>query len=1299
MQIMIFSTMRKMNSAIIICIVFLLFNINTMLINSSEQLYIDNIQITKQKNYPPDLLSGFDEFEIFPNDELRLTNIGDIDGDSLVDLIGSNNSHRLKIEWIPNINDFEKIPYDTLPGVQIGGSMIFEDLNGDSILDIYDSINQSLYNWKDNKLELILNNSGIEYSAEDCGDFDADGDLDIISSSGRSGFFVYRNMGNGTFTKTSMNGLIKYSGPPDIPHKSYCGEFQDINNDGWMDICSGAGDSLGWTPGPDFFWINDGDENWKNFSRGSPTYEIGREIKMSDLDNDGDKDCVMIFEDNNTLILENQYPNDWIIHNLNEKNDIDENYQDYHIQIGDLNNDGDEDIIQSFYNVKYNINEEIIGIDSIIGIYWNMGNMNFTFERSSPFNLVYPRLFPLADINLDGSLDIIISPEGHYWESLNPIVLFNNIADTEDLFIYELPKGDTLRSGTYSKIMWGSNKMNDQLNESNRFNLSISYFNISGRYQPLLRNISKWWTYWIVPDYPTNNAFIKIEGNSTEAYYGPITIYSKENQKYPVECEFDIEHNYFTSGRDIGMDLKSSNVVEDNSLIKIEIEHTKGNIGLGDYRINNSVERRIECTIPEYLHYIDARIKVTLSNATDTIEWLQDEQFNILTPYTFLERIEVVCNDSIGKGASSLFEIRPISTNGQYLTDNSEIHIQYSKQDLSLIEKAKGIYSIKGMELGYFEIKINVNCWGVSRSTVFNINIIKSLNRTIIHVNRDIVHTGEFVSINIDITDLDGDEVEITTDEIEWILIGDNEIISQNVSHINFIPLSPGIVNITCKVNFGIFTKITYQEIQVLSSLLRIDIINMSSPICTKIQNNIEIQVLNWNNKSLRDFNTSWIITGPAIINESSDIDMTFFPTSEHEIEINIIVYFLNETINKTINIFPFSPLEEIHIIYSSYFIELDSLLIVNFSLYNNINEKYHRDINLSFIFNEYILDVYNNNKSIFINGKNLGSSSIKIIAHTEKSKIIEEIFIEVYDPIKQIQLNHPMKIIQNIPTNINITFIGKTGNEIKPFDILLETNSGSIYKIINNNMIIVDKLGYVTITIEAIQYNSTITRKFLIEVIPKIDEINVVSIPKIIRRDTMYDIIFEAKLDNGEITNNFSLMSLRNDNYSIIFNNEQNQLIAYSTGIYTIELFGNYYYEELTFSVKIEVHEQPYLVSIVLYENTFKNNSILEVNAYDQYGFNITNLCVINWIGKITLLSMYKVILDDNECDVYVMLNGTKLHEKFILNKKNRNQITTYEIISLSFLLLITILSTYAITRRYRKRKPWLKNGALVEE
>jgi len=219
-------------------------------------------------------------------------------------------------------------------------------------------------------------------------DFDQDGDIDllIVSEDDRMNEY-YLNDGKGYFEDHSHRLPVK--------GKSNAAYAADLNQDDFPDLIIG-------NAGINFCLINDQKGGWINSPNRIPSsIKTTQDIELGDVDGDGDLDILCGNEDDNEI---------WINDGKGYfKEDTKQRitllagaWETREIDLGDIDGDGDLDILMSNVNFKGNK-------DAQNRLFLNDGNGKFTDVTSThlPLEKMHSADGDFTDIDADGDLDIV----------------------------------------------------------------------------------------------------------------------------------------------------------------------------------------------------------------------------------------------------------------------------------------------------------------------------------------------------------------------------------------------------------------------------------------------------------------------------------------------------------------------------------------------------------------------------------------------------------------------------------------------------------------------------------------------------------------------------------------------------------------------------------------------------------------------------------------------------------------------------------------------------------------------------
>jgi len=232
--------------------------------------------------------------------------------------------------------------------------------------------------------------TGVYYSSVAWGDYDNDGDLDILLTgfSGTTAISkVYRNNGNNTFSEQSgisLTGIYSSSVA-----------WGDYDNDGDLDILLTG---FSGTTAISKVYRNNGNNTFSEQSGISLTGIYSSSVAWGDYDNDGDLD-ILLTGFSGTTAISKVYRNNGN-NTFSEQNEISlTGVSNTSVAWGDYDNDGDLDILLTGYT----------GASAISKVYRNNGNNTFCEQNEISFQKLYRSSVAWGDYDNDGDLDILVT--------------------------------------------------------------------------------------------------------------------------------------------------------------------------------------------------------------------------------------------------------------------------------------------------------------------------------------------------------------------------------------------------------------------------------------------------------------------------------------------------------------------------------------------------------------------------------------------------------------------------------------------------------------------------------------------------------------------------------------------------------------------------------------------------------------------------------------------------------------------------------------------------------------------------
>ncbi len=306
----------------------------------------------------------------------------DINGDTLIDLIGASQSSNTVSYYINNGDHTftQTIIDNALTGATYADAY---DLDGDGDLD-FTAVGSGDLVWYENDGSFVFTKHLITTLTNPtfvrAYDVDSDGDGDIgVAIYGENSITAFLNDGNGGFTRMNIISI-------NTPKIFHGGDF-DGTGDGNVLISSFDGNEIAWYAFNGLF-----------FSRGGTidsNFHGAFGIEGGDIDNDGDDDVIgAAYNDNEIAWFENTNGDGSSF----TKHSIDANFVGAsYVHWLDIDSDGDKDIVASAYGNGTSGSE--------VAIYYNDGNQNFT-KTTIDNTENGAACISVQDFDDDGSFDI-----------------------------------------------------------------------------------------------------------------------------------------------------------------------------------------------------------------------------------------------------------------------------------------------------------------------------------------------------------------------------------------------------------------------------------------------------------------------------------------------------------------------------------------------------------------------------------------------------------------------------------------------------------------------------------------------------------------------------------------------------------------------------------------------------------------------------------------------------------------------------------------------------------------------------
>ncbi len=276
-----------------------------------------------------------------------------------------------------------------------------------------------------------INLTGVRYSSVAWGDYDNDGDLDILltgNTLGSSKFSkIYKNNGNNSFTEQTginLTGVEKSSVA-----------WGDYDNDGDLDILLTGYSYLGPVSK---IYKNNGNNSFNEQTSISLVGVMYSSVAWGDYDNDGDLDILLTGHSTTGFVVSKIYKNNGN-NSFTEQTGINlTGVKEGSVAWGDYDNDGDLDILLM----------GVSGLVSVSKIYKNNGSNSFSEQTGISLVGVQNGSVAWGDYDNDGDLDILLAGNTG---TANVSKIYKNNGNKS----FAEQTGISLISGNYSSAAWG----------------------------------------------------------------------------------------------------------------------------------------------------------------------------------------------------------------------------------------------------------------------------------------------------------------------------------------------------------------------------------------------------------------------------------------------------------------------------------------------------------------------------------------------------------------------------------------------------------------------------------------------------------------------------------------------------------------------------------------------------------------------------------------------------------------------------------------------------------------------------
>ena len=1121
-------------------------------------------------------------------------------------------------------------------------------------------------------------------SAPGIGDINSDGLYDIVyyvRLKNDKGLDTVLNLGDNRWTIDGWENGLKFKNDSSPPY--YISEREnslyDINNDGWLDICSGMGkgrDSINEDyPMVYYNWVSDGKGNWTEYSNGFPEYEYGINIDLADIDNDGDLDFGLLSPDR-MYILENTGKNDWKI----KSDSLPDNIRSFTFEDVDL--DGNQDIV--FY-ISEELNSTHVKNDLWIG--YSDGNWNWDLHKQSTIISGYPGEIYLKDMDRDGDKDIVNTfhrDDGRMWVFYTGGIycVFNDLNNSPPLTFTETFKSPHVRTGSVNHLEWSGREAWKYADSHQSFNLSISYTGESGTYYPLKSNLSMWWTELIVPDIPSHNAYLKVEWRGYNATSGPFGIHNPEDMGALIEPTFPVEGDCLVGGGGNGLNFRLSRYFESTD-VSITIKHDNGSYRLKPHRFKSANYEDVSWYVPDDVLELNCTLQVDFMWRGDPVHIEYDDIFNIVPGDKVPREIEVETL-SIPIGINTTVDLTVYNDEGIDISSSCWCTASHDRTHLDSYFTGDGAIRFMGHELGTYPVVFHADRYGHNISLERDLRVCHDLDRIWLSSPGLTYHVSEWITVDVLAYNSTDKLFELTQGDIDVSADLESEIVTSNISSVKIKPLDSGMMNVSVDVDSGLGVKSDNITFEILSYFNRVELSSGISDMYVSESSVVALDVERYDYGSLDEVSIRWEVDGPADMKklDRKRIEITATSVGEIDIYCNVSGYSEEIHLHKRINSTPFMDSIELDI--DHLLLDLNGSANVNHTVFDSSGNVFSEFYYVSLSIDDPSV-VESDVKAGFIRvtGMSLGSTYVVVTAESGTQSVSTVFYVDVVRLPRRIDIESVDHIETGSTARLNISVYDLSGHEMIDFDYRIESFGVSAYYYGYIEVKAFDPgPGMINFTVSSHGFNFTEIVEFdIIHIADRMtldsDEINL--------HPGNVETVAISLLDvSGQPIPDVNWSFSGIDVVSVSVDEDVLEITGSRVGSGQLLIFTDYYGKNFSESVSINVTYPTILSRIDLVELEEKS---VRVYAFDQRENDITHLCDIEWIGDVENRNGNTTV-GSGKITVRVSYDDKILEDSIVLENDESNGIDALLVAIPVVVIILVVIGSILLTGIKRRKR-----------